>query len=82
VPNPEDWMTASRIAYALAQERKHQAGGQAPKQTAKVKQEIAFDCLLAASAAREGVTVVTLDRNDFQAIRRHCKNLSLIIVKS
>ena len=75
VPTEADWSSASRISYLLAQERKQQASGKAPKLTSKVKQEIALDCLLAVTAAREGVTVLTLNKYDFNAIRRHCKNL-------
>jgi len=75
MPTVEDWLTAGRISFTLAQERKQQAGGKAPRLTSKVKQEIAMDCLLAVSAAREGVIVLTLNRHDFDYIKRHCKNL-------
>lgn len=81
VPNREDWKQAGQISYRLAQERKQEAGGKSPKRTAKVKQEIALDCLIAVSAAREGVTVVTTNAGDFEAIKRHCKNLNFITVK-
>jgi predicted nucleic acid-binding protein len=77
IPTEEDWLTASRISFALAQERKQQSGGRAPKLTSKAKQDIAMDCLLAVSAAREGVIVLTRDKNDFDAIRRHCRNLKV-----
>jgi len=77
VPTEEDWLTASRISFALARERKQQAGGKAPKLTAKAKQEIAMDCLLAVSAAREGITVLTNNRHDFDAIKRHLKRLTV-----
>ena len=77
IPTEEDWLTASRISFALAQERKQQAGGRAPRLTSKVKQEIAMDCLLAVSAAREGVIVLTLNKHDFDAIKRHCRNLKV-----
>jgi predicted nucleic acid-binding protein len=59
VPNREDWKQAGQISHLLAQERKQQAGGKSPKLSSKLKQEIALDCLIAVSAAREGVTVVT-----------------------
>jgi predicted nucleic acid-binding protein len=77
VPTEEDWLTASRVSFALAQERKQQSGGKAPKLTAKAKQEIAMDCLLAVSAAREGITVLTNNRHDFDAIKRHLKRLTV-----
>jgi len=75
IPSEADWLAASKISFTLAQERKQQAGGKAPRLTSKVKQEIAMDCLLAVSAAREGVIVLTLNRHDFDYIKRHCKNL-------
>jgi predicted nucleic acid-binding protein len=77
VPTEEDWLAASKISFALAQERKQQQGGKSPKLSSKVKQEIAMDCLLAVSAAREGVIVLTLNRTDFDYIKRHCKNLQV-----
>lgn len=77
VPTEEDWLKATRISYSLAQERKQQSGGKAPKLTSKAKQEIAMDCLLAVSAAREDVIVLTLNKHDFDSIKRHCKNLKV-----
>jgi predicted nucleic acid-binding protein len=77
VPTEDDWLLSSKISFALAQERKQQSGGQSPKLSSKVKQEIAMDCLLALSATREGVTVLTLNRHDFDYIKRHCKNLQV-----
>ncbi len=77
VPKPEDWLKASQISFALAQERKQQAGGKAPKLSAKIKQEIAMDCLLAVSAAREDIIVLTLNLTDFDYIKRHCPKLKV-----
>lgn len=76
VPTPEDWLNASRISFLLAQERKRQAGGKSPKRTATAKQEIALDCLLAMSAHREEITIITND-SDFWAIKRYRKSLKL-----
>lgn len=76
MPTRIDWLEAGRISYLLAQERKQQAGGKAPKRAATAKQEIAMDCLLAMSAHREGVTVITNDK-DFWAIQRYRKGLKL-----
>jgi predicted nucleic acid-binding protein len=81
VPTAEDWKKAGQISYNLAQERKQQAGGKSPKLTAKVKQEIALDCLLAVTAARQGVMVITTNSADFEAIKRHCRNLKILAVK-
>ena len=77
VPNEADWLNASRILFLLAQERKKQAGGKAPKRTSKAKQELAMDCLIAMSACREEVTVITND-NDFWEIKRFRKGLKLL----
>ena len=77
VPAEEDWLNASRIQFFLAQERKQNAGGKAPKRSAKVKQELAMDCLIATSCCREKITVVTND-NDYVAIQRHLKNLKIM----
>lgn len=77
VPTESDWLEASRIQFLLAQERKKDAGGKSPKRTAKVKQELALDCLIAVSAAREKITVITND-NDFWAIKRFLKKLKLL----
>lgn len=74
VPTEGDWLEASRIQFFLAQERKKDAGGKSPKRTAKVKQELALDCLIAVSRARENITVITND-NNFWAIKRYLKKL-------
>lgn len=77
VPTEEDWLNASRIQFFLAQERKQNAGGKAPKRTAKVKQELAMDCLIATSCCREKITVVTND-NDYVSIQRYLKTLKIM----
>lgn len=77
VPTESDWLEASRIQFLLAQERKKDAGGKSPRRTAKVKQEIALDCLIAVSASRENVTVITND-GDFWEIGRYLKKLKLL----
>jgi predicted nucleic acid-binding protein len=77
IPNEEDWLAASKISFTLAQERKQQAGGNSPKLSSKIKQEIALDCLIAISAARNGIIVLTLNKKDFEYIKRHCKDLEV-----
>lgn len=61
VPHPDDWLPATRILHLLAQERKKKAGGKSPSRTPAAKQELFADVLIALSAARAGVTVVTND---------------------
>ncbi len=77
VPNEQDIVDAGRIQFFLAQERKKDAGGKSPKRTAKVKQEIALDCMIAVSCARENITVITND-GDFREIGRYLKKLKLL----
>jgi predicted nucleic acid-binding protein len=77
VPHPDDWLPTTRTLYLLAQERKRQAGGKSPSRTPEAKQELFADVLIALSAARAGVTVVT-DDSDFRAIKRFHKKLQII----
>jgi hypothetical protein len=70
------WKPAG-IQFLLAQERKKDAGGKSPRRTAKVKQELALDCLIVVSACRENITVITNDSN-FWAIKRYLKKLKLL----
>ncbi len=77
VPGESDWFKASRIQFLMAQERKQDAGGFAPRRPPKVKQEIALDCLIATSCFREGITVITNDK-DFWEIKRYLKKLKLL----
>jgi len=77
VPHPDDWLPATRILHLLAQERKRNAGGKSPSRTPTAKQELFADVLIALSAARAGVTVVT-DDGDFRAIKRFHKKLQII----
>jgi predicted nucleic acid-binding protein len=77
IPMEADWLMASKVLYWLAQERRKKGGGKAPRWTPSAKQELAMDALIATSARREGVTVVTND-TDFDAIQYYCKSLKLV----
>lgn len=77
VPNTDDWLAATRILHLLAQERKRNAGGKSPARTPAAKQELFADVLIAVSATRVGVTIVTNDA-DFQAIKGLHKKLQII----
>ncbi|MDQ3134207.1 MAG: hypothetical protein M3Q76_05265, partial [Acidobacteriota bacterium] len=77
VPHADDWLAATRILHLLAQERKRNAGGKSPARTLAAKQELFADVLIALSAARAGVVVVTNDA-DFQTIKRLHKKLHII----
>lgn len=76
VPNEDDWLMASKVLFWLAQDRRKRAAGKAQKWTPTAKQELAMDVLLAVCARREGVTIVTNDK-DFDAIRYYLKALKL-----
>ena len=75
-PNDDDILEAGRIQFLLAKDRKD-AKGNAPKRPSKIKQEIAMDCLIAVSACRESITILTND-GDYWKIRRYLKKLKLI----
>ena len=73
VPTSEDWLLASRILFWLSRKRKKQAGGQTPALKRGASQRMMLDALIAVSAKREDVTVVTNDWNDYKAIQYYCK---------
>ena len=63
VPHAGDWLPATRILHLLAQERKKNAGGKSPSRTPAAKQELFADVLIAVSAARTVLIVVTDDKD-------------------
>lgn len=73
VPTAEDWLTASRILFWLSRKRKKLAGGQTPPLKTGASQRMMMDALIAVSARREAVTVVTDDWEDYKAIQYYCK---------
>ena len=72
VPNEDDWLLASKILFWLAQSRKRSGGGKLRRLDRGVSQRIALDALLAASARRCKVGVVTENWKDFKLIQRFC----------
>lgn len=79
VPAQEDWLTASKVLFWLAQGRKKASGGKFPKLKPEAPQRMALDALIAVSAQRWGATVVTDNWDDSKSIQRYCK---LKIVKA
>jgi len=73
VPNEEDWLMASKVLFWLDQERRRKGRGLAPRLKPGASQRMAMDALLAASAKRWEVTVITENWDDFKAIQRYCK---------
>lgn len=73
VPNNEDWLMASKILYWLSQGRKRNAKGMSPRLKPGATQRMALDALIAVSARRWNVTVVTDNWDDFKSVQRYCK---------
>ncbi len=76
VPEDTDWLMASKVLYWLAQGRRKKSGGKAPRILPAAKQELAMDALIAASARREGIVVIT-DDSDYSAIKYYLEGLKL-----
>jgi predicted nucleic acid-binding protein len=72
VPNDDDWMLASKVLYWLTQSRRRSGGGKLRRLDRGVAQRMAFDALLAVSARRCNVGVVTENWKDFKSIQRFC----------
>jgi len=77
VPTSEDWWLVGKVIYALQKGLKSQRGGLTPKMSADQKYRITHDVLIARTAKRVGVTVVTDNLKDFELIQRFC-NLRFI----
>lgn len=73
VPSGEDWFEAGKILNALLRGKKSKSKGRTPKHHPDDKQRIIRDVLIARTAKRAGVTVVTDNLKDFEEIKRFCK---------
>jgi predicted nucleic acid-binding protein len=72
IPTAEDWWLVGKVIYALQKGLKSQRGGLTPKMAADQKYRITHDVLIARTAKRVGVTVITDNIKDFDAIQRFC----------
>ena len=72
MPNEDDWLLASKILYWLTQARRRVCGGKLRRLDLGQSQRMALDALIAASARRCKVAVVTENRKDFKLIQRFC----------
>jgi hypothetical protein len=72
IPTAEDWWLVGKVIYALQKGLKSQRGGLTPKMSSDQKYRITHDVLIARTAKRVGVTVVTDNIKDFEAIQRFC----------
>jgi len=71
-PNTDDWLMAGKILYWLEQGRKRGNRGKSPPKRPGATQRMALDALIATSARRYDVTVVTENFDDFNAIKYYC----------
>jgi predicted nucleic acid-binding protein len=63
VPNLSDWTTAGRILAGIAEKLGYEKIGQA---------RLTNDALIASSAARTGIRVLTINARDFALLARFC----------
>ncbi len=77
VPTAEDWYQAGKVIYALQQGVKLKKTGDKPPMSPDIRSRIINDVLIARSAKRAGVSVVTYNVRHFLQIKRYC-NVSLI----
>lgn len=72
VPTEEDWWHVGLTLNGLQRGRRSMKSGKIPRISAAERYRITNDVLIARSAKRAGVTVVTDNINDFQKIRNYC----------
>ena len=72
VPTAEDWLLAGEVVNSLQQGRPSKHSGNIPKISAEEKYRITNDVLIARTAKRAGVTVVTNNIRDFEKIKKFC----------
>jgi predicted nucleic acid-binding protein len=77
VPTAEDWVIAGQVINSLQRGRKSRKTGLTPKMAINEKYRIINDVLIARTAKREGVSVVTDNLRDFEKIKKFC-NVRLI----
>ena len=77
VPTAEDWWLVGKVIYSLQRGAKAQSGGLTPRMPAAQKYRITHDVLIARTAKRSGVTLVTDNLRDFETIQKFC-NVRLI----
>lgn len=72
VPDGADWWHAGKILNALYRGLKSRSKGRTPAIPKEEQQRILRDVLIARTAKRAGVAVVTENVADFEKIRRFC----------
>ena len=72
VPSEEDWWHAGLVLNALQRGRRSKKTGKIPRISLGERYRIINDVLIARTAKREGVMVVTDNVDDFEKIRNFC----------
>jgi predicted nucleic acid-binding protein len=72
VPNEEDWWHVGLALNALQRGRRSRKTGKIPRMSAAERCRLINDVLIARTAKRAGVMVVTDNVNDFEKIRNFC----------
>ena len=72
VPTEEDWWHAGLVLNALQRGRRSKKTGKIPKISVAERYRIINDVLIARTAKRAGVMVVTDNVSDFRKIRNFC----------
>jgi predicted nucleic acid-binding protein len=72
VPTGEDWWFAGKILNSIARGLKSRSGGRGTGISKAEQQRILRDVLIARTAKRAGVIVITSDISDFAKIQRYC----------
>ncbi len=80
VPNGEDWWFAGKVLNSLQRALRGRNGGKIPKSDALSIQRITRDVLIARTAKRAGVILVTDNTKDFELIKNFC-NVKIITGK-
>ncbi len=72
VPTGEDWYEAGKVIYAFQQGNKSKKTGDKPPMSPDVRCRMINDVLIARTAKRAGVSVVTYNMRHFERIKRYC----------
>ena len=72
VPNGEDWWFAGKILNSITRGLKSRGGRQTRGMSHAEQQRVLRDVLIARTARREGVVVITSDLSDFARIQPYC----------
>ncbi len=72
VPTGEDWYLAGKVIHAFQQGNRSRRTGEIPRMSAEVRHRMINDVLIARTAKRAGVTIVTHNVEHFKQIKRYC----------